>query len=204
MMSNSPARSKTWESSTAWRAPASGRLSSSRMARGQAAISRADVRESALAKSVTSWPRRTSSSVSHDTTRSVPPYSCGGTLSARGATWAILMTLGGARGVPMTPALAEASAARFLATAPLADLALVGRAIDAAEDVEPAEEIGGGRLALAGLPPSSVQRDHEGPGHHEGLARGHHRSPEPGPHGAPRPGPPPHGRSRRGNTRVSK
>ena len=34
---------------------------------------RGAVRESPLAKSVTSWPRRTSSSVRWDTTRSVPP-----------------------------------------------------------------------------------------------------------------------------------
>ena len=38
-------------------------------------------RESPLAKSVTSWPRRTSSSVSQDSTRSVPPYRWGGTAS---------------------------------------------------------------------------------------------------------------------------
>src|ERR1700737_609805 len=47
--------------------------------------------ESPLANKVTSWPRRTKSSVSHDTIRSVPPYSFGGTLSNSGATCAILM-----------------------------------------------------------------------------------------------------------------
>src|SRR5262245_18854257 len=50
------------------------------------------VRESPLANSVTSWPSLTSSSVKYATTRSVPPYSCGGTLSVNGATCAILMT----------------------------------------------------------------------------------------------------------------
>jgi len=45
--------------------------------------------ESPLANKVTSWPRSISSSVSHETTRSVPPYSFGGTLSASGATCAI-------------------------------------------------------------------------------------------------------------------
>src|SRR4051812_6256885 len=51
----------------------------------------AEVGESPLAKSVTSCPCRTSSSVRYDTTRSVPPYREGGTLSNKGDTWAIRM-----------------------------------------------------------------------------------------------------------------
>src|SRR5262249_1824653 len=51
----------------------------------------AAVLESPLANSVTSWPWRTNSSVRYETTRSMPPYSCGGTLSYRGATCAILI-----------------------------------------------------------------------------------------------------------------
>ena len=47
--------------------------SSSRSPRGRTATSRAGVSESPDAKSVTSCPRRTSSSVSQTTTRSVPP-----------------------------------------------------------------------------------------------------------------------------------
>jgi hypothetical protein len=42
------------------------------------------LRESPLANSVTSWPKPTNSFVNHETTRSVPPYNFGGTLSARG------------------------------------------------------------------------------------------------------------------------
>ena len=49
----------------------------------------AAVRESPEAKSVTSCPRRTSSSVRRETTRSVPPYSGGGTGSTSGARMAI-------------------------------------------------------------------------------------------------------------------
>src|SRR5262249_31913491 len=60
-------------------------------ARGQAATSFALVWESPLANSVTSCPSRTSSSVRYETTRSVPPYRLGGTLSYRAATCAILM-----------------------------------------------------------------------------------------------------------------
>jgi len=46
---------------------------SRRSACGQIGSSRAVVTESPLANSVTSCPSDTSSSVSHDTTRSVPP-----------------------------------------------------------------------------------------------------------------------------------
>src|ERR1700735_773942 len=62
---------------------------SSRRERGQLASSRALVTESPLANSVTSWPSVISSSVSHDTTRSVPPYNFGGTASVSGAICAI-------------------------------------------------------------------------------------------------------------------
>jgi hypothetical protein len=47
--------------------------------------------ESPLAKSVTSWPCRISSSVRYETTRSVPPYKTGGTLSISGEICAILI-----------------------------------------------------------------------------------------------------------------
>src|SRR5215207_784916 len=53
------------------------------------ASSFAEVRESPLANSVTSCPNATSSSVSQCTTRSVPPYSLGGTASVSGATCAM-------------------------------------------------------------------------------------------------------------------
>ena len=46
-------------------------------------------------RTLTSWPSLTSSSVRKNTTRSVPPYSRGGTLSASGATCAIF--IGGKR-----------------------------------------------------------------------------------------------------------
>ena len=49
--------------------------------RGAHGTSRARVTESPLANSVTSWPRSISASVRKSTTRSVPPYSLGGTLS---------------------------------------------------------------------------------------------------------------------------
>ena len=63
-------------------------LASVRSERGQAATSRAEVTESPLANSVTSWPIATSSSVRNETTRSVPPYNRGGTDSVSGAIWA--------------------------------------------------------------------------------------------------------------------
>jgi hypothetical protein len=49
------------------------RAGSSRSPRGTTATSRAEVTESPLANSVTSWPIWTSASVRYDTTRSVPP-----------------------------------------------------------------------------------------------------------------------------------
>jgi hypothetical protein len=49
----------------------------------------ADVTLSPLANRVTSCPISTSSSVRKETTRSVPPYSFGGTASWRGAICAI-------------------------------------------------------------------------------------------------------------------
>ena len=64
---------------------------SRRSARGVQGMRRALVFESPLAKSVTSCPWATSASVRYETTRSVPPYSAGGTDSYNGATWAILM-----------------------------------------------------------------------------------------------------------------
>src|SRR5215216_750707 len=45
--------------------------------------------ESPPANNVTSCPSATNSSVSHETTSSVPPYDLGGTLSANRATWAM-------------------------------------------------------------------------------------------------------------------
>src|SRR4029453_18692430 len=83
--SNSPAFSATASSSTAQTAEGSERGRLKRRARGQTGTSLALVRESPLANSVTSWPRPTNSSVNQETTRSVPPYNFGGTLSARGA-----------------------------------------------------------------------------------------------------------------------
>ncbi len=57
-----------------------------RKASSQHGTSRAQVRESPEANKVTSWPRRTSSSVTKETMRSVPPYNLGGTLSYNGAS----------------------------------------------------------------------------------------------------------------------
>src|ERR1700744_194862 len=62
---------------------------SSRSALGQVASSFAEVWESPLANSVTSFPNATSSSVNQCTTRSVPPYNLGGTASVSGATCAM-------------------------------------------------------------------------------------------------------------------
>jgi hypothetical protein len=64
-----------------------------RRALGHIATKRAVLVESPLANKVTSCPAQTSSSVSHETTRSVPPYPEGGTLSESGEIWAILMML---------------------------------------------------------------------------------------------------------------
>jgi hypothetical protein len=61
----------------------------SRSADGHTGTRRALLSESPLANSVTLWPSATRSSVSQDTTLSVPPYNFGGTLSANGAIWAI-------------------------------------------------------------------------------------------------------------------
>src|SRR5215471_3344748 len=47
------------------------------------------LRELRPANNVASWPNATSWSVSHDTTRSVPPYNFGGTLSDRDAICAM-------------------------------------------------------------------------------------------------------------------
>ncbi len=68
----------------------SGLPGSSRRLRGTTDTRLADVTESPLANKVTSWPISTSASVRYETTRSVPPYARGGTLSYNGATWAIL------------------------------------------------------------------------------------------------------------------
>jgi hypothetical protein len=87
--SNSPAFSATASSSTAQTAEGSERGRLKRRARGQTRTSLALVRESPLANSVTSCPKSTNSSVNHETTRSVPPYNFGGTLSARGAICAM-------------------------------------------------------------------------------------------------------------------
>src|SRR4029077_7674086 len=64
---------------------------SRRSARGQNASSFADVQESPLANSVTSWPTARSSQPSQYTTCSVPPYSLGGIASVNGAMCAICM-----------------------------------------------------------------------------------------------------------------
>src|ERR1700687_4915843 len=68
-------------------------LLSKRRELGQAGMRRAAVSESPLANSVTSCPNSTSSSVRYDTTRSVPPYFNGGTLSHKRATSAIFTLL---------------------------------------------------------------------------------------------------------------
>ena len=64
------------------------------------------VTESPLANSVTSWPSAISSSVSHDTTRSVPPYSFGGTLrsAGRSAQYASRFDLSFGHPAPRVPA----------------------------------------------------------------------------------------------------
>src|SRR5207248_7626330 len=67
----------------------SGLLRSSRNAFGEQDSRIALVTESSEASSVTAWPISTSSSVNQNTTRSVPPYSLGGTASANGAIWAM-------------------------------------------------------------------------------------------------------------------
>jgi hypothetical protein len=47
---------------------------------------------SPLANSVRSCPKSTNSSVNHETTRSVPPYNLGGTLSARVPRWVLIFS----------------------------------------------------------------------------------------------------------------
>ncbi len=64
-----------------WWASGSTQRGSRRSAAGAHGTSSARVLESPLANSVTSCPRSTSASVKKCTTRSVPPYSFGGTLS---------------------------------------------------------------------------------------------------------------------------
>lgn len=84
MRSNSSARRRTC-SNIVMCNPIGSRIESSRRnARGQMALSSADVRESPLANSMTSCPSATSSSVSQEMTRSVPPYRLGGTASVSG------------------------------------------------------------------------------------------------------------------------
>jgi hypothetical protein len=92
MMSKSSARFSTSASMAMWaaRSDFSG-VGSSRMAWSRTGTSRARVWASAAANRVTSWPSSTSASVRCATTRSVPPYSFGGTASYRGVTWAIFM-----------------------------------------------------------------------------------------------------------------
>src|SRR6187551_609330 len=79
---------------------------SSRSARGQPGSSFALVCESPLANNVTSCPSATSSSVIQCTTRSVPPYSFGGTASVSGATCAMRMM--SPVGLQMAPCAASA------------------------------------------------------------------------------------------------
>src|SRR4029450_4089604 len=93
MTSNSPAFSATASSSTAQTAEGSERERCKRRARGQTGTSLGLVRESPLANSVTAWRRPPHWSVNQETTRSVPPYSFGGTLSARGAICAMRIVL---------------------------------------------------------------------------------------------------------------
>src|ERR1700722_18073545 len=84
---------------------------SSRSARGHAASSLAEVCESPEANSVTSWPSAISSSVSQDTTLSVPPYSLGGIASVNGAICAICIdfNLSWSRyGIAAVPAMSDA------------------------------------------------------------------------------------------------
>src|SRR5262245_651222 len=89
MTSKSDVRRATASNCAACAAVTSTRGRASLSARGQIETSFARVRESPLAKSVTSCPSPTSSSTNHETTLSVPPYNFGGTLSANGAICAI-------------------------------------------------------------------------------------------------------------------
>src|SRR6266404_7097512 len=89
MTSNWDASRKTSSMRRTWWGRVSRQFSSCQRACGQGATSFAAVRESPLANRVTSCPSRTSSSVKYETTLSVPPYWRGGTLSYKGATWAM-------------------------------------------------------------------------------------------------------------------
>ena len=89
MTSNSAACSATIFTVVANQPPESASIPAGRRASSTVGTSRHGTSESPLAKTVTSWPRRTSSVVSSWTTRSVPPYAAGGTRSIGGATWAI-------------------------------------------------------------------------------------------------------------------
>src|SRR6478736_4189616 len=60
-----------------------------RRAKGAQLTNLPDETESPLANKVTSCPCLLNSSLRYETIRSVPPYSCGGTLSMRGAICAI-------------------------------------------------------------------------------------------------------------------
>src|SRR6185369_12432373 len=82
------AREKTLSSISISRAARSLPSLCIRRARGHVGTRCARVTESPLANRVTSCPIATSSSVRKETTRSVPPYSRGGTDSVRGAIWA--------------------------------------------------------------------------------------------------------------------
>jgi len=83
-------RGSQWKASRSllinWQASGSGESGHRRSALGQQATSSAAVSESPLANRVIWWPCAISSSVRYETTRSVPPYCAGGTLSISGAT----------------------------------------------------------------------------------------------------------------------
>src|SRR6476661_6457471 len=93
MTSNSLIRATTCSSINKCGARGSLHAACSRSASGHIGASVAEVDESPLANNVTSWPSCTSWSVRYDTTRSVPPYNFGGTLSLNGATCAIRMVV---------------------------------------------------------------------------------------------------------------
>ena len=89
MTSNSAACALTISTVDANQLPESPSMPAGRSAVSTVGMSRHGTSESPLAKTVTSWPRRTSSVVSSWTMRSVPPYADGGTRSTGGATWAM-------------------------------------------------------------------------------------------------------------------
>src|ERR1700731_1192297 len=84
MTSNSGAMRITSSNMAMWCARWSTEFLLSRREVFDPVMSLAEVCESPLANKVTSWPCATSSSVRNETTRSVPPYILGGTLSYRG------------------------------------------------------------------------------------------------------------------------